>query len=115
MTAALSPTFFSWVDMFEGKVLIAGPQAADLLAEHRSKLQNEKQRVKAVRAVVKRLPPEDPTVLFEAQWKAMLAPKEKKKRVKKAAAPEEAAVEEVKEAPAPEAGAAEAVPENVAE
>ena len=115
VTAALSPTFYSWVDMFEGKVLIAGPQAAaDLLAEHRSKLQNEKQRVKAVRAVVKHLPPEDPTVLFEAQWKAMLAPKEKKKRAKKAAAPEEAAAEEVKEAPAPEAGAAEAVPENVA-
>ena len=113
VTAALSPTFYSWVDMFEGKVLIAGPQAAaDLLAEHRSKLQNEKQRVKAVRAVVKHLPPEDPTVPFEAQWKAMLAPKEKKKRAKKAAAPEEevapeeAAAEEakeVKEAPAPEA------------
>ena len=95
MTAALSPTFYSWVDMFEGKVLIAGPQAAaDLLAEHRAKLQNEKQRIKAVRAVVKHLPPEDPTALFEAQWKAMLAPKEKKKRVKKAAAPEEAAAKE---------------------
>ena len=70
----------------------------------------EKQRMKAVRAVVKRLPPEDPTVLFEAQWKAMLAPKETEKDAKKAATPVEAAAEEAitdvktaTEAPAPEA------------
>ena len=130
MTAALSPTFYSWVDMFEGKMLIAGPQeAADLLAAHRAKLQDEAQRQAAIASVVEFQPPEDAAVLFEAQWKAFLATKETEKSAKKAAAPEEevapeeSAAEEVTEvqtaaeAPAPEAEAveAEAPPEDVAE
>ena len=70
----------------------------------------EKQRMKAVRTVVNHPLPEDATELFEAQWKAMLAPKETEKDAKKAATPVEAAAEkaitDVKtatEAPAPEA------------
>ena len=85
------------------------------LRDSAEKTQQSK-RKKVVRTVVKHPPLEDPTALFEAQWKAMLAPKEKKKRAKKAAAPEEevtpveAAAEEAitdvktaTEAPAPEA------------